>query len=89
MLVYYDFVYMTLYALQKRDQMANKMVDYKYSPYESYEKHGGYSSDLADTLRRLKEEIRIYKEDNDKIIQAQEKQAEVNDILLQSFSELQ
>ena len=51
--------------------MANKVVDYIESPYESYEKHGvGYSFDLVDTLRNLKEEIRSFKIDNDKIMQA-------------------
>ena len=54
--------------------MNRKMVDYKDSPYESYEKHGvGNFSDLAETLRSLNEEIRSWKEDNDRIIQAQEK----------------
>jgi len=66
------------------------MVDYKDSPYELDEQRGvGYSSDFADTLRRLKEEIKSCKEDNEKIIQAQEKQAEVNAIILQSLLELQ
>ena len=63
--------------------MASEMVDYKDSPYESDEKHGvGHSSNLKDTLRSLKEEIRSCKANNDRIIQAQEKQIEVNDILL-------
>ena len=35
--------------------MNSKMVDYKDSPYESDEERGGHSSDLADTLRSLKE----------------------------------
>lgn len=65
------------------------MVDYKYSPYESDEQSGGHSYDLADTLRSLKKEIRSCKVDNDRTIKAQEKQAEVNAILLQSLSELQ
>jgi len=69
--------------------MASKMVDYKDSPYESEEQYGiGNSSDLAVTLSNLKEEIDIYKADNDRIIQAQEKQAKVNTILLQHLSEL-
>ena len=69
--------------------MTSKIVDYKGSPYESNEKHGvGHSFDLADTLRSLKEEIRSCKADNDKIMQAHEKQAEVNAILLHSLSEL-
>ena len=59
----------------------SKMVDYKDSPYELDEYHGGHSLDLADMLRSLKEEIRSCKENNDKIIHAQEKQVEVNEIL--------
>ena len=75
---------------RKKDQMDSKMVDYKDSPYESEEQHGvGNSSNLAVTLRSLKEEIRSCKEDNYRIIQAQEKQANVNVILLQSLSDLQ
>jgi len=66
-----------------------KMVDYKDSPYGSDEKNGvGHSFDLVDTLRSLKEEIRSCKAPNDRIIQAQEKLAEVNATILQSFSEL-
>ena len=68
--------------------MTRNMVDYKDCPYKSDEQVLG-TSNLADTLRSLKEEIRSYKADNEKIMQAQDKQAEVNAILLQSFSELQ
>jgi len=69
--------------------MANKMVDYKDSPYEYKEQYGvGNSSDLAVTLRILKEEINSCKEDNEKIIQSQENLAEVNTIILQSLSYL-
>jgi len=65
------------------------MVDYVESPYKSDEKCGvGYSFDLANTLRSLKEEIRSCKADNDRIIQAQEKQGEVKAILLQNLSDL-
>jgi len=48
------------------------MVDYNSPnfPYRSNEKHGdGHSPGITDTLRSLKEEIRICKADNDKIIQ--------------------
>lgn len=70
--------------------MASKMIDQKDSPCESKEPYGiGNSSDLADTLIILKEEIRICKEDNDRIMHAQEKQAEVNVVILQSFPDLQ
>ena len=66
--------------------MASKVVDYIESPYESNGQRGvGHSSDLADTLRSLKEGIRSCKVDNGKIMQAQEKQVEVNAILLQSL----
>ncbi len=59
------------------------MVDYKDSPYESEEQCGvGNPFDLAITPRSLKEEMRSCKADNDRIIQAQEKQAEVNAILV-------
>lgn len=45
------------------------MVDYEDSPYELDEQCGvGNSSNLADTLRSLNEEIRSCKEDNDKIM---------------------
>ena len=70
--------------------MASKMVDYKDSSYESEEQYGiGNSSNLAITLSNLKEEIGIYKVDNDRIIQSKEKQAKVNVILLQSLLDLQ
>jgi len=67
MLVYCDLVYLTYYALQEeKDQMASKMVDYRDSPYKFEEHYGvGNSSDLAVTLRSLKEEIRSCKADND------------------------
>ena len=57
------------YALQERDHMASKVVDYIESPYASkVQRDVGHSSDLADTLRFLKEEIRSWKADNDKIM---------------------
>jgi len=70
--------------------MASKMADYKDSPYELEEQYSvGNSSDLADTLRSLKEEIRSCKVDNDIIMQTWEKQAELNVVILQSLSYLQ
>ena len=49
--------------------MASNMVDYKDSLYESEEQYSvGNPSDLAVTLRILKEDIRSCNEDNDKII---------------------
>lgn len=42
----------------------------------------GHTSDLADTLRRLNQEIRSCKVDIGEIIQAQEKQEKVNAIIL-------
>ena len=69
--------------------MASKVVEYIEYPYASYGQHGvGQSFDLEDTLRSLKEEISSCKEDNDKIMQAQEKQVQVNAILLQSLLDL-
>jgi len=67
MLVYCDLVYLTYYVLQvEKDQMANKVVDYVESPYASYGQCGvGHTSDLANTLKSLKEEIRSCKLDND------------------------
>lgn len=52
--------------------MISTMVDYssRDPPYGLDEDHGGgHSSNLIDTLRSLKEEIRSFKEDNDRIIQ--------------------
>ena len=70
--------------------MFSKMVGYKNSPYESNEQRGvGNSSDLANTLRSLREEIMSWKVDNEKIIQAQEKQVEVNAILLLMFVKIE
>ena len=66
-------------------KMTSNMVDYssRDSPYGSYEHHGvGNSSDLVDTLRSLKVEIKICKEDNDKIIHAHEKKSKVNLVIL-------
>jgi len=53
---------------RRKVKMNSKMVDYKYYPYESYEQGGGHSSNLVDTLRSLKEEIRSCKADNGIII---------------------
>lgn len=59
------------------------MVKCRDSPYESQDKCGvGKYSDLVGTLRSLKEKIRIFKVDNDRIVKEQEKQAEVNAIIL-------
>lgn len=75
------------------------MVDYnsRDSPYRSDEKHGDeYSHSITNILKSLKVEIRSYKEDNDKIIQSQErlsttleKKEDVNAIILKSLSYLQ
>lgn len=65
--------------------MASNMVDYSSQdfPYRSYKKHGdGYSPHIEDTLRSLKEKIRSCKEDNDRIIQAYEKQENINVVIL-------
>jgi len=72
--------------------MTRKMVDYSSwdSLYRSNEKHKEeYSPDIADILRILKAEIKSCKEDNDMIIQsqdrlarAQEKQVEFDAVIL-------
>jgi len=63
-------VYLTYYALQEeRDQMDRKVVDYVESPHASDEQRGvGHTSDLANTLRSLKEDIRSCKANNDQVI---------------------
>lgn len=54
---------------KKLYQMASKMADYRDPPYEFEEQYGfGNSSNLAVTMRSLKEEIRSCKEDSDRII---------------------
>jgi len=81
-----------IYLVEEISKMTIKMVDYNFwdSPYGLYEQYGvGNYFDLKDTLRSLKEKIRSYKADNDIIIQEQEKQAEVNAVILQSLSYLQ
>lgn len=70
--------------------MGSKIVDYKDSHYESNQQYSvGNSSDLTNTLRRLKEEIRSCNADNDVIMQGHEKQVEVNAMILQSLLDLQ
>ena len=74
------------------------MVDYSSgeSPNRSTKQQGDeYSPDIADTLIMFKAKIRSCKEDNDRIIQsqerlvrAQEKQVEVDAMFLQSLSYL-
>ena len=62
--------------------MASKMVDYKDSPYESKEQYGvGNSSNLTITVGSLKEKIRSCKADNDRIIEAWEKLANINAVI--------
>ena len=73
-------------------EITSKMVDYssRDSPYRSYEQpRKGYSPNIEDTLRSLKKEMLSYKVDKDIIIQSQErlakveeKQVEVNAIIL-------
>ena len=60
-----------IYLAGRISKMTRKMVDYnsRDSPYGSDEKCGvRNSSNLADTLRSLKEELRSCKEDNDIIM---------------------
>jgi hypothetical protein len=44
---------------------------------------------LVETVRSLREELQIFKADNDRLMKEQEKQTEINVVLLQSLSELQ
>lgn len=82
--MYFYLVYLEYYALQEIDKMTSKMVDYKDFSYECEEQYGVRNySDLVVTLSNLMEEIRTRKADNDQIIHEQEKQTEVNVILLQ------
>jgi hypothetical protein len=46
-------------------------------------------SNMAETMRILKEKLQIYRTDNERLIQAQEQQNELNVVLLQSLSEIQ
>jgi len=58
-------------AKRETTKMTTKMIDYSYpeSPYGSDEWRGvGNSSDLADTLRILKAEIRSCKANHEKIM---------------------
>lgn len=66
--------------------------------WEKFVKQQGdeYSLDLVDTLRSLRENIRILKANNNRLIEAHEilarahrKQVEVNAVILQSLSDLQ
>lgn len=78
-----------VFLARKRSKITRKMVDYgsRDSPYGSDEQHGvGHYFDLADKFRSFKAEIRSGKEDNDKIMQAREKQVEVNAVTLKSLS---
>jgi len=78
--------------------MTRKMVNYSShdSPYKLVGKQGdGYSPDITDTLRSLREKIRSCKENNDRLIEpherlarAHEKKAKVNAVILQSFLDL-
>ena len=55
--------------------MTRKMVDYnsRDTPYISVGQLGdGYSPSVVDTLRSLREEIISCKEDNDRLVEAQE-----------------
>ena len=49
----------------------------------------GTPPDLADTVRSLMVELQISKADNERMIKEQEKQIEINAVLLQSSSDLQ
>jgi len=56
---------------------------------ESVEKRGEVGSpNCMDILRSLRDKIRSYKDDNEKLVRAQKKQIEVNEFIQQSFSNL-
>jgi hypothetical protein len=44
---------------------------------------------LAETVRSLMEELQSFKADNERLIKEQEKQYEINVVLLQSLSDIQ
>ena len=88
-----------MFAGDKRLDMMGRMVDYnsRDSPYILVGQQGdGYSPNIADALRILREDNRSHEAKNDKLIEAQkilaraqEKQAEVNVVILHSLSDLQ
>jgi hypothetical protein len=45
--------------------------------------------DLAETVRSLMVELQSCKDDNERLIKEQEKQTEINSVLLQSLSDIQ
>jgi len=45
--------------------------------------------DLVETIRRLRAELQSFKADNERLIKEQEKQTEINIVLLQSLSNIQ
>jgi hypothetical protein len=49
----------------------------------------GTPLDLAKTVRSLMVELQSYKADNERMMKEQEKQTEINAVLLQSLSDLQ
>jgi hypothetical protein len=49
----------------------------------------GTPPDLAEMVRSLMAELQIYKADNERMMKEQEKQTEINVVLLQSLSDLQ
>lgn len=76
--------------------MSRKMVQYSIDrsqhghEEELVEKRGDSSFlDWLDTLRSLRVELRSFKDDNERIVKAQENQDEMNVVILQSLSYLQ
>lgn len=78
----------------------SKMVDYSSCdppPYISVEHQGDeYSPGIADTLRSLSTQIKSYKENNDRLVEAHErlaraheKQEEVNAMIIHNFLDFQ
>lgn len=95
-LIMFIFCYLIQYVCKKQKiNVTSKMLEYisRDSPYRSDEQHcDDYSLDIANTLRSLKAQNISFKEDNDRIIQSQERLArseenkvEVNAVVLQSL----
>lgn len=83
---------------EEKAKMTRKMADYssRDTPYRSVGQQGGDNSlGIAGTLRSLRVEIRSCNVDNDRLFEdqerlarAQEKQVEVNVVILQNLSNL-
>jgi len=69
---------MTYWQAEEKSKMIRKKVDYSPHdpPYKSVGKQGeGYSPDIENTIRSLRVEIKRSKENNDRLVEAQERLA--------------